>query len=265
MSIGRSKFRLGYSWAVASFLLLKKKPGKWALLSLSYVALFILFPGLPGFSTLFKLLLILSWPMALALIIGIFREADYGGTAVLRDLYDAIKPQIKKLFALGGVCLLYGLVVSIITKGDAEALAAMTATGATAETIMTGTLPLLAKLLLLLAPMLMATWFAPPLIAYGHYSVVRAIKTSLAGCLQYAIALGSAWLVLTFFIMLGMVAVSILIGLISLISKPPAQILMELVVFACLLIATAWTLAFQYVSYRDIFDPVPSGGGELAM
>lgn len=265
MNAGQSKLKLGYIWACASFLLLKKKPGAWALLSLTYVMMFIVLPGFPGFPTLIKLVFILSWPVALALIVGLFREADYGGNTGLSDLAHAIRPQVPKLLSLGGLCLVYGLVVSLITKGDAEALAAMTSTGATAETVLTQALPLLTKLLLLLAPMLMATWFAPPLIAYGHYSVVRAIKTSLAGSLQYAIALGSAWLVLTFFIMLGMVAVSVLIGLVSMISKSSVQTLMELIVFACLLMATAWTLAFQYISYRDIFDPVPGGGGELAM
>ncbi|MFM9913355.1 MAG: BPSS1780 family membrane protein [Methylophilaceae bacterium] len=261
----RSKFKIGYNWATTSFSLLKKQPQKWALVALAYVLLFIVLPGFPGFPTLVKLAFILSWPISLALIIGLFREADYGGNATLSDIINNIKPQMSKLLTLGGLCLLYGVLVSMVTKGDAAALEVLSGTGVTPDIIFTRTLPLLAKLLLLLAPMLMATWFAPPLIAYGHYSVIRAIKTSLAGSLQYAISLGSAWLVVTFYIMLGMVAVSVLIGLLSLLIKSPAQVLVELIVFACLLLATAWTLAFQYISYRDIFDPVPSGGGEIAM
>jgi len=261
----QSKFRIGYVWAKTSFLLLKKQPQKWALVALAYIMLFIVLPGFPGFPTLVKLMFILSWPISLAIIIGLFREADYGGNATVGELINNIKPHMSKLLALGGLCLLYGLLVSMITKGDAAALEVLSGTAATPDMILTRTLPLLAKLLLLLAPMLMATWFAPPLIAYGHYSVIRAIKTSLAGSLQYLVSLGSAWLAITFFIMLGMVAVSVLVGLMSLIIKSPAQILVELIVFICLLLATAWTLAFQYVSYREIFDPVPSGGGEIAM
>jgi hypothetical protein len=32
-----------------------------------------------------------------------------------------------------------------------------------------------------------------------------------------------------------------------------------------LLLATSWMLAFQYICYRDVFDPMPLGGGEIAM
>jgi len=53
--------------------------------------------------------------------------------------------------------------------------------------------------------------------------------------------------------MLLMMGVGVVAGLISSMVPMLGQMLMSLVVFGCLLLATALMLAFQYVSYRDVF------------
>ena len=113
--------------------------------------------------------------------------------------------------------------------------------------------PLLLKLTLLLIPLMMATWFAPMLIAFNGYNLVKAIKSSIAGSLQYMVALGAAWIVLTAGILALMLAVGIVAGVISAMVPVLGQMLMSIIVFGCLLLATALMLAFQYVSYRDVF------------
>jgi hypothetical protein len=113
--------------------------------------------------------------------------------------------------------------------------------------------PLILKLTLLLIPLMMATWFSPMLIAFNNYGLVKAIKSSIAGSLQYLVALGAAWAVLTAGILLLMLAVGIVAGVISAMVPMLGQMLMSFIVFGCLLLATALMLAFQYVSYRDVF------------
>lgn len=261
MNTLQSKVRLGYDWACESFSLLRKKPTRWALLALTYIFVFMLLPASSGFPILLKLVIFISWSTFVAIATGLFREADFGRDTKLTELIGQVTPHIPKLVALSCLSIVYGLMISLITRGDAENIIALSNSGATLQVVLTELLPLLAKFLLLSAPILMATWFAPPLIVYARYSLVHSIKSSLAGCLQHAVTLTVAWLVLTFFMMLGMAMLSVLIAIVA---KTP-NILIELIAFFSLLVATAWTLAFQYISYRDIFDPVPTGGGEIAM
>ena len=67
------------------------------------------------------------------------------------------------------------------------------------------------------------------------------------------VALAVAWAVLTAGILALMLAVGIVAGLISAMVPVLGQMLMSFIVFGCLLLATALMLAFQYVSYRDVF------------
>jgi len=43
------------------------------------------------------------------------------------------------------------------------------------------------------------------------------------------------------------------VGIVGALIPGMAQLLMSLLVFGCLLLASALMLAFQYVSYRDVF------------
>jgi hypothetical protein len=114
-------------------------------------------------------------------------------------------------------------------------------------------MPIFLKLIVFFIPLVMAVWFAPMLIAFNDYAVTKALKSSIAGSLQYVVAMTAAWLLLTSGIMLLMLAASIFSGLFAFISLSFAQSLMTILVFGALLISVALTLAFQYVSYRDIF------------
>ena len=160
--------------------------------------------------------------------------------------------------ALGGACLLYGALISFMLNSDLQGLAALAQNKTSMSesqmmTLLQKMFPVLLKMILLLIPLMMATWFAPMLIAFNNYTLVKAIKSSVAGSLQYLIALGTAWLLLTIGIMLLMMGVGVVAGLISSMVPMLGQMLMSLVVFGCLLLATALMLAFQYVSYRDVF------------
>lgn len=259
----QSKLRQGFQWTRESFLLLKKRPSKWALLALTYVFFFMLLPVSPGLLVPFKLVIFISWSWFVAIAIGLFREFDFGRHTSLKELIQQIKPRLRTLILLSVVSIGYGLVISLITRGDTEHFYALTNApeAIDMQKVLYELLPLMAKLLLLSAPIFMATWFAPPLIAFANYSLIHAMKSSMAGCLLHVIALSVAWLTITFFIMLGIMATSMLIALSGIASVALMQVLATL----SLLVAIAWVLAFQYVTYRDIFDPVPTGGGEMAM
>lgn len=248
-----SNLKQGFSWIRQSFTLFGQSPAKWFLLALAYVTFYMVLPSLPALPLLLKILIGLSWPMFVVLAIALFRETDLQREAKLADIIQQIRPHAGKLLALGGLCLLYGVVVSFFTQDDLQALPAITEIQAMPEGDVGASMMFMLKLALLLTPMLMATWFSPMLIVFNGYSLGKAIKSSIAGCLQFLLALGAAWLLLTMLITLGMMLIGLVIGLLAAFSQALGLSLITLLLFSSLFMATALMLAFQYVSYRDIF------------
>ena len=221
------------------------------------ICLFMMVPSIPGLQ-FFAFIGILIWPVFLAVAIALYRNADIKKQQNLSVVMGMVKPKMSQLMGLGGACLLYGALISFVLDSDIQGLAVLTqAKEAMSEsqimTLLQKMFPFLLKLTLLLIPLMMATWFSPMLIALNNYSLVKAIKSSIAGSLQYIIALGVSWLLLTAGIIALMLIVGVVAGLISSMVPVLGQMLMSLVVFGCLLLATALMLAFQYVSYRDVF------------
>lgn len=257
MATFKTSIKTGVNWIKESVALFKTAPSKLMLLALTYVALFMMMPSIPGLQ-LFAFLTILIWPIFMAIAIAIFRNADLKQTQKISEIIQSIRPKSSMLMALGGASLLYGVLTSFVLNSDIQGLLNMphsdgSMTESQAMAIVEKMMPLLLKFTLLLIPLMMATWFSPMLIAFNNYSVVKAIKSSIAGSLQYMVALGAAWLLLTSGMVFLMLVVGIVIGLISSVVPALGQLLVPLVVFGCLLLATALMLAFQYVSYRDVF------------
>ncbi len=257
MAIHDSRTKIGISWVTESVTLFKTAPHKWLLLGLAYVTLFMMIPSIGGLEFL-AFFSILIWPVFLAIAIALYRNADMKKQQNLSEIFNNIKPKMLTLMALGGTCLLYGALISFVLNSDLQGLTALAQnksdmTESQMMTLLQKIFPVLLKMILLLIPLMMATWFAPMLIAFNNYGLAKAVKSSIAGSLQYIIALGTAWLLMTLGIVALMLGVGIVAGLISGMVPVLGQMLMSLVVFSCLLLATALMLAFQYVSYRDVF------------
>ncbi len=126
-----------------------------------------------------------------------------------------------------------------------------------AALVMQKMLPVMLKLSLFLLPLLVATWFSPMLVAFNNYPVLKAVKSSVAGCLQYVVAMTVAWLLLTVGIVSVMLGLGIVLGIVGAFVPAIAQIFTPVLLFVSLLVATALMLAYQYVSYRDVFRAAP--------
>jgi hypothetical protein len=257
MAIHESRTKTGISWVKESINLFKTAPRKWLLLALAYVGLFMMLPSIPILQV-FAFISILIWPIFLAVAIALYRNADMKKQQNLSEIMQNIQPKMSQLMALGGACLLYAVLVSFVLNSDIQGLVVLTQNKAEMTEsqmliLLQKMFPFLLKLSLLLIPLMMATWFSPMLIAFNNYSLMKAIKSSIAGSLQYMIALGAAWLLLTLGIIALMLMVGIVAGIISNLVPVLGQMLMSMIVFGCLLLATALMLAFQYVSYRDVF------------
>jgi len=257
MAILESRTKTGISWVKESVALFRQSPRKWLLLALAYVSLFMMLPSLPGFQ-FFAFLTILIWPIFIALAIRMYRNAELNNTESLSSIMNMVQPKMATLILLGIVCLLYGVAVNYLLNTDIQGLTALTQGSAEISesqmaALVQKMLPFLLKLTLFLIPLMMATWFSPMLIAFNNYSLGKAIKSSIAGSLQHMIAMAASWLLLTVGIVTLMLLAGIVVGIVGALIPGMAQLLMSLLVFGCLLLASALMLAFQYVSYRDVF------------
>jgi hypothetical protein len=137
--------------------------------------------------------------------------------------------------------------VQWITGADLQAILAQTQrpqelTPDQAQALMDQALPALGLGAVLLAPLLMATWFSPGLAHFEEFPAGKAMWWSLWACwvnwrpiLYYSLLLGLG----------GMVALFIPLGL-------------------GLLVFIPVTLASTYAAYRDIFQPVEAEAAEPA-
>jgi hypothetical protein len=248
-----NQFKIGLDWVYRSVMLFRQNPPKWLLHALMYVMLFVMLPSIPGMPMLISLIIILFWPTLLALFIGVYREADLGRDTEPKVLVEELRPNFVKLITLGGIFLAYGILTGVLVKTEMAELNALVAQKAEAEALMELALPLMAKMLLLLLPMIMASWFSPMLVAYQGYSVTEAIKHSFWQCLRHIIAITVSWTLLSAVLFIFMLIAALLIGIISAIAAFVGTMLMSLLVFITLLVVTYFLLAIQYYSYRHVY------------
>ena len=240
LTVARPPTLAGMAWIREGWRLFRLAPVPWtgmtALVFLVLMALgYLPFVGGP-------LVHVLS-PFVVAGFMAASRGAERGEPVTFIYLGAGWREGRDALLAIGIAYLVAMLltiyVVGAVTGGDLEALlrqaqnpAALSPTEA--ERMLATGLPALSLGTLLLAPLLMATWFAPALVLFERFPAGRALWWSLWACgvnwrpiLYYSLILGLA----------GMLAVLAPFGL-------------------GLLVFVPWTLTSTYVAYRDIFVPV---------
>lgn len=262
MAILESRTKTGISWIGESIALFKQSPRRWMLLALVYLMIFVFIPSFP-YLQLLAFITVLIWPIFIVIAMRLYRNVEFKKTENLSTTIQLIQPVMRKLLMLGVVNLLYFIIVNIILGSDIQTLMeTMDKQKQLSEQevliAMQTMLPVFLKLILLFVPLTMAVWFAPMLIAFNGYSVVQSLKSSIAGTLQYVVAMTAAWLLLCAGIIALILTASVFSGLFAFIQLAFAQSLMSILVFGCLLVSIALTLAFQYVSYRDIFRAAPT-------
>jgi uncharacterized membrane protein len=115
------------------------------------------------------------------------RTIDQGGEPQFSQLFGGFKHRFGALAGVGalyfaGMALILLLVVLATGTGVWTALQAQTP-----EAVMAAGATLLLALLIfiaLLTPLLMAMWFAPPLIVFHDLGAVAAMQASFMGCLR---------------------------------------------------------------------------------
>lgn len=260
MAILQSRTQTGLNWVKESLALFMQSPRKLTMLAMAYITFFVMLPSALS-SLYFVVLTILIFPAFIVLAMLIYKNIDNQSNQKLAEILVKIQLKVPQLMLLGLVSLVYGIVMSYLLSSDMQWLAKMSQVVQTktpisekqASLLFEKGIPIMLKMMLFSAPLIIVTWFSPMLIALNNYSLIKAIKSSIAGAIQYAVAMGVAGLVLLLGLVILMLAMSIFAVLVGKLMPASAQFLMSLLVFGWLLFATAIMLAFQYVSYRDIF------------
>jgi hypothetical protein len=255
MATFKANVKTGVDWIIESVELIKISPNKWMVLALPYVMLFMI---LPLYILELTYITTLILPVFVVVLMMTFRNIDRKQTQSIKEMMREFQLKIPLLILLGGASLLYVLLMDYLLSNDIQALLDMKKgdgdmTQSQLIAYLDKMMPLLLQTVLLKVPLVMATWFSPMLIAANSYKVVKAVKSSIAGSLKYMVALGAAWTTLTLGMMIVLALLGSVFGLIAKLVPSLAVFLAIPVLITCMTVAAGLMLAFQYVSYRDIF------------
>lgn len=228
----------GWQWIAEAFGLFRKAPAIWIVLMVIYLIIVVAVAMIP-----------LIGSIAMALFAPVFtagfligaRALEKGGELEIAHLFAGFRHNTSQLVTAGGIYLVGSILVlgAMFLIGGAAMFSHMTTTGTTPEmgsgSMTMGTaqfsLPMLFALLLL-TPLMMASWFAPALIVFNNLPAWPAMKTSFFACLRNVIP----FLVYGVIMLLLMLIAAIPFGL-------------------GLLVLLPMFVATMYTSYKDVFSP----------
>jgi uncharacterized membrane protein len=173
----------GWTWIADGWDLFKRQPGMWIgivllLFVIMIAAAFIPFVG--------GLLMSLFGPVFAAGIVAGCKTLDTGGELEVGHLFAGFREKTGTLVAVGGIYLAASLVVMLVV-GLIMGVGMFTMMGGDqAQMAALGMTMVLAMLIMfaLLLPVVMAIWFAAPLVVFHDHGAVDAMKGSFTGCLK---------------------------------------------------------------------------------
>jgi uncharacterized membrane protein len=174
----------GWSWIAAAWDLFRRQPGMWIGIIL---VLFIILLAASLIPVVGGLLMTLFAPVfAGGLVIGC-RALDEGKDLEFNHLFAGFRERTGTLVGVGAVYLAISLAVMLVvglTMG--VGMMAMMGQGDPAQLAAMGVTILLAGLIMfaLMLPVIMAVWFAAPLVVFHEHGVMDAMKGSFVGCLR---------------------------------------------------------------------------------
>jgi len=220
----------GWTWITQGWELFKRQPGMWIGIVLLLFVIMIAAAFIPFIG---GLAMSLFGPVFAAGIVSGCKALETGGELEIGHLFAGFRSHTGTLVGVGALYLAGSLVVMLgvgVTMGVGMATMMGQADPQSMEAMgMTVVLAMLVMMALLL-PLIMAIWFAAPLVVFHDHGAIEAMKASFAGCLKNVLPF--LWYSVLF--MLLAIVASLPLGLGWLVLGP---------VFG----------ASVYTSYRDIY------------
>lgn len=238
----------GWYWIRDGFALFKQSPVIWIALFLIYLLIGVVLTFIPMVGSI---VLNLLAPVFIAGFMLGCRALENGEELEINHLFIGFKQNTSQLITVGGLYLAGVIVIAGITFifTGGSLLTAMGAhqhdiehAGAVALAAGGGMMFAALFILAALVPLMMAYWFAPILVVFYDMKAKDAMKTSFDACMKNVMP----------FLVYSLISM----GLIFLAAIPFGLGLFMLI---------PTMTASLYASYKDIFNPPPVAGGEIAM
>jgi uncharacterized membrane protein len=177
-------FENGWSWIAQAWAIFRRAAGVWIGMVIVLILIYVVLAALPVAGAIAT---IVAGPVFTGGLMLASRTIDQGGEAQFAQLFGGFKHRFGALVGVGALYLV-GMAVILLLVGLATGTGVFAVLQAqTPEAVMAlGATLLLAVLifLALLMPLLMAIWFAPPLIVFHDVGAVAAMQASFMGCLR---------------------------------------------------------------------------------
>lgn len=260
--------RNGLLWLIGGFKLVRGRPAAMMAIVAAYWFVVLFVSALPYLGSLLASLIM---PALSVGVMNACRRAEAGETPRLDVLISALRGDPKRtrnLLAMGALYLSLSLVVLYLTSlvDGGTLMGLMTGRQVSAEELQAPAFQTATQLALaLMAPILMAWWYAPMLVSWHGLSIGKALVFSFIASwrnwrafLVYGLAAAAFSLPLLYLAALAMMSAAV----------GQASSTQILFMFAILVLAPVYFASF-YVTYRDVFtinddapgaSPEPTGG-----
>ncbi|MEA3194010.1 MAG: hypothetical protein QOD26_2343 [Betaproteobacteria bacterium] len=178
----------GWTWIADGWTLFKAAPGTWIGIVVVLLLILVVLALIPFLGSLATSLL---FPVFTGGIVIGCRALDEGGRLEFNHLFDGFKTNFGTLIAVGALYLAAWVVIFVVTMVivGAGAFALFMGGGGASDPAIAGkaltTIALAVLIMLgLSVPVLMAFWFAPPLVVFHNLGAIEAMKQSFSGCLR---------------------------------------------------------------------------------
>lgn len=217
----------GWAWIAAGWEIFKRAPGTWIGMVVVYALISMAAAFVPFIGQIASHVLVPVFAAGFMVASG---KIDRGETAQFSDLFAGFENRFGVLATVGAIYVAAALAVAVgvlVASGVGFAVVTHGAdAGQVAGTLVVAILVILA----LLVPLLMAIWFAAPLVLFHGMGAVDAMKASFTGCARNVLP----------FLLYG--AIGLAFGILATI-----PLMLGWLVFGPVLAASV------YASYKDIY------------
>ncbi len=244
--------RQGWGWLGAGFALFRRYPAQLTMVVIGYWLLIAFVNSLP---LLGPALATLTIPIFSVGLMTACRDADQGRPVLFPILFVGFRTRPQPLLTLGGLYLaasLFALVFSSLADGGMFMQTMLGSYQPTEADLASGALFSGAQMaLVVMAPVIMAWWFAPVLVAWHGFTVGKALFFSFFACLRnWKPFLAYTACVMAF----GGILPGLLLGVIGAAFPDAARFMLSIFIIPMMLILAPTLIASFYVSYREVFS-----------
>ena len=243
--------RRGWCWLTEGFAIFRRNQLRLSLAVLSYWILMALINSVPLVGQLAATLLI---PVFSVSLMNACRLLEQGGPLPPQLLFTGFQQNLRNLLMLGAVYIAVSVaILAIVAVVDGGVLFRLVVLAESpSEQVLTSRAVVFAGqlALLLFAPLMMAYWYAPVLVAWHDLPVAKALFFSAVACLRnwraflvYALAIA----------VFGALLPGMLFGLVGLLFAGAYEALSLALIALVALVLLPTLYASFYVSYRDVF------------